>query len=63
MSSRFNTLYHGSSKDLAGLLEHATTLTKDELGALLCNMLRKIIALEAQMATIHLVLDNEEPPE
>ena len=47
----FNLMYHGSAEDVAAQLETGVELTPPELGALLCNIMRKISQLEAKAAT------------
>ncbi|MCK5089493.1 MAG: hypothetical protein KAQ88_05885 [Hyphomicrobiaceae bacterium] len=47
----FNLLYHGNAEDVSALLETGVEMTPAELGALLCNVMRKIALLEAKAAT------------
>jgi len=42
----FNLMYHGSAEDVAAQLETGVELMPPELGALLCNIMRKIAKLE-----------------
>ena len=54
MSSRFNTLYHGSASQAADILDHGGDLTSlqglVELRAALTNALRRIAVLEKALA-------------
>ena len=51
MSSNFNLFYHGSASDISDALEHGANLDQFEAKALLCNIMRKLMLLEAKAAT------------
>jgi hypothetical protein len=53
--SRFNTLYHGSTKDVAEILENGANLSPMEVNTVLCNIMRKLIAIEAQVSTMDII--------
>jgi len=55
LMSRFNTLYHGSTKDVAELLEGGGNLGPMEVNTVLCNIMRKLIAIEAQIDTLAII--------